>query len=379
MKLLKIVANNFKLCEDNFTISFIPIANKTQEDKEFELHEIDEDLFVYKTLGIVGKNASGKTTSIDLLALVYDIFTDYRIKSARNFFGFSNKVVNIDVTFYHEGCLYRYVTDLYKNPNIIDSTSILFKNQKLFKREYKKSHSKNLFDYEKYEEVTNNTDLPEDTSILYLLLKNIELRGIDYLSEDISYHNYEKMFELYNTLDPNLKLLESIVKIFDDHILSIKMIGENKFEIKYKNHQMREVSSKELYEILSSGTNKGLGLFGFVVCSLKSGIDLIIDEIETHFHKTLVENLINLYKDKSVNKKNATLIFTTHYCELLDLFDRSDNIYISKYEKHITLENMYEKYRIRPELLKSKKFYENAFNTDVDYDALMKFKKELMQ
>ena len=38
------------------------------------------------------------------------------------------------------------------------------------------------------------------------------------------------------------------------------------------------------------------------------------------------------YKYKSVNKKNATLIFTTHYCELLDLFGRSDNIYISKYE-----------------------------------------------
>lgn len=378
MKILKVVANNFKLCEDNFTISFIPIANKTQDDKEFELHEIDEDLFVYKTVGIVGKNASGKTTSVDLLALIYDIFSNYRIKSTSDFFGFSNKVVNIDVTFYHEGFLYRYVTDLYKNPNVIDDTSILFKNQKLFKREYKKSHSKNLFDYQKYEEMTKHADLPEDTSIIYLLLKDIELRGIYYSSEDISYHSYAKMFDLYNALDSNLKLLESIVKMFDDHILGIKMISENKFEIKYTNHKMREVSNKELYEILSSGTNKGLGLFTFVVFSLKSGFDLIIDEIETHFHKTLVENLINLYKDKSVNKKNATLIFTTHYCELLDLFDRSDNIYISKYDKHITLENMYEKYRIRPELLKSKKFYENAFNTDVDYNSLMNFKKELM-
>lgn len=42
MKLLKVVANNFKLCEKNFTISFIPIANKTEEDKEFELQKIDE-------------------------------------------------------------------------------------------------------------------------------------------------------------------------------------------------------------------------------------------------------------------------------------------------------------------------------------------------
>lgn len=378
MKLLRVVANHFKLCEDNFTISFVPIANKTQEDKEFELHEIDEDLFVYKTIGIVGKNASGKTTTTDLLELIYDIFSDYRIHSANNLFGFSNKIINIDVTFYHEGALYRYVTDLCKNKNMMNDTSILFKNQRLFKRNYKKSHSKNLFDYKKYEEMKTNVNLPEDTSIVYLLLRDIELRGMYYSNKDISYHDYVKIFELYNAFDSNLKLLESTVKMFDDHIVGIKMESENKFEIKYKNREVQEVSSRELYEILSSGTNKGLALFAFVIVSLKNGLDLIIDEIEIHFHKTLVENLINLYKDKSVNKKNATLIFTTHYCELLDLFDRSDNIYISKYDQYIKLENMYEKYKIRPELLKSKKYYENAFDTDVDYDALMKFKKELM-
>jgi len=378
MKLLQIKATNFKLCEDSFTISFIPIANKTQEDKEFELHEIDDDLYTYKTVGIVGKNASGKTTSVDLLSVVYDIFSNYRIKSSSDFFKFSNKPVNIDVTFYHEGFLYRYVTDLYKNQNVVDERTILFKNQRLWRREYKKSHSKNLFDYEKYEEMDVNNELPEDTSIIYLVLKNISIRGIYCASDDMDYQTYVAAFNIYNALDPELKLLESIIRMFDDHISSIKMLNENKFELTYHNHQIREVSDQDLYELLSSGTTKGFGLFTFVVFSLKTGCDLIIDEIENHFHKTLVENLINLYKDKTVNKEKATLIFTTHYCELLDLFDRSDNIYISKHEEKIKLENMYEDYHLRPELSKSKKFYENAFHTDVDYEALMNFKKELM-
>lgn len=39
MKLLKVVVNNFKLCEKDYIISFIPIANKTEEDKEFELQK----------------------------------------------------------------------------------------------------------------------------------------------------------------------------------------------------------------------------------------------------------------------------------------------------------------------------------------------------
>ena len=82
MKLLKIVANNFKLCEKEFTISFIPIGNKTMEDKEFELQEIAEDLYVFNTLGIIGKNASGKTTAVELLSVVYDIFSNYRINTS---------------------------------------------------------------------------------------------------------------------------------------------------------------------------------------------------------------------------------------------------------------------------------------------------------
>ena len=166
--------------------------------------------------------------------------------------------------------------------------------------------------------------------------------------------------------------------MFDEHLDNIKIINENKYKIIYTNGLTKEVSNNELYEILSSGTTKGFGLFTFVVYSLKTGCDLIVDEIENHFHKTLVENLVSLYKDKSVNKNNATLIFTTHYCEILDLFGRKDNIYICKYDKAIILENMHNDYKLRSELSKSNKFYQNEFNTNVSYDALMNFKKELM-
>lgn len=113
---------------------------------------------------------------------------------------------------------------------------------------------------------------------------------------------------------------------------------------------------------------KSLGLFMFVAYALKTGTGLIIDEIENHFYKILVEILINLYMDKLVNKNKVTLIFTTHYCEILDLFNRGDNIHISKFQNENNLENMYEKY----------KFYNNEFNANVSYEALMNFKKELM-
>ena len=378
MKILKVVANNFKLCADNFTISFMPTANKTSADKEFELQEIDDDLYVFRTLGIIGKNASGKTTVVELLSVVYDIFSNYRINNSKNIFKFMKKPLHLDITFYYNGAIYRYLTDLDKNKNTVDNVSVFFKNEKLYKREYKKAHIKELFNYDKFEVINLDIKLPEDTSMLYLILKNISLRGVYCSSDDYIYKNYAEAFNIYKLLDNNLKIITSLLKMFDEHLDNIKMINEDKFKIIYTDSRSKEVSNSELYKILSSGTTKGFGLFTFVVYSLRTGADLIIDEIENHFHKTIVENLINLYKDKTVNKKNATLIFTTHYCEILDLFNRTDNIYISKYDKAIVLENMYANYKFRTELSKSNKFYNNEFNTNVSYDALMNFKKELM-
>ena len=108
MKLLRVVANNFKLCEKNFTISFVPTGNKTIVDKEFELQEIADDLYVFSTIGIIGKNASGKTTVVELLSIIYDIFSNYRINTSKNIFKFIDKTLKLDITFYHEGVIYRY-------------------------------------------------------------------------------------------------------------------------------------------------------------------------------------------------------------------------------------------------------------------------------
>lgn len=378
MNILRIVANNFKLCENDFTIDFVPKANKTVYDREFELNEIDDELYVYKTMGIIGKNASGKSTTADLLSVVYDIFSNFRIKNSASIFRHIDDTIKLDITFYYEHYLYRYITNLCKDKDAVDNTTILFSKQRLYRRSYLKSYSRKLYDYEKYEEMISDTLLPDDTSILFNVFKIITFRGIYCPAEDNIYKDYASYFNLYKLLNDNYKIVEAILKMFDEHLENIKMIDNNKFKIMYTNQKDREVSGKELYEILSSGTTKGFGLYTFVVYSLKNGCDLVIDEIENHFHKTLVENLVNLYKDKSVNKNNATLIFTTHYCELLDLFSRNDNIYISKYDKVIHLENMHENYDFRPELSKSNKFYNNAFNTNVDYESLMNFKKDLM-
>ena len=59
------------------------------------------------------------------------------------------------------------------------------------------------------------------------------------------------------------------------------------------------------------------------------------------------------------------------------MFNRQDNIYISKSSDKVYLTSMYEGYNIRTELLKSRQFYNNVFDTAVNYDELMNLKREL--
>ena len=81
MKLLRVRASNFKNCCDNFTIDLIAKSKKTSEDKEYELQMIADDLYVFNTAAFVGRNASGKTTAIELLECGYTILGEFSLEN----------------------------------------------------------------------------------------------------------------------------------------------------------------------------------------------------------------------------------------------------------------------------------------------------------
>ena len=57
MKLLRVKASNFKNCQDDTVIDLVAKSKKTTEDKEYELQEIAEGLYVYSIGAFIGKNA----------------------------------------------------------------------------------------------------------------------------------------------------------------------------------------------------------------------------------------------------------------------------------------------------------------------------------
>ena len=181
-------------------------------------------------------------------------------------------------------------------------------------------------------------------------------------------------FESLNLLGENLT--KEIIKLLDDGIEYIVFDGKDNVRFKRVNSKEVLLTKSEMLGLLSNGTIKGIDLYIRVSLLLKTGGIMIIDEIENCFHKNLVNNLLFLITDTSLNKKNAQIIFSTHYVEILDIFDRRDNIFIlHKKNNKISLENLYEDYEFRTEILKSKKFNNNTFNTLLNYDQLMKVKR----
>lgn len=372
MKLLKVCATNYKNCCDNFTIDFVAKAKKTSEDKEYELQEIADNLFVFNTMALVGKNASGKTSAIELIECCYSILSEFRLEN--QYYNYDN--VKLEIFFYHEGFIYKYNTILKADLDLENKTN--FTEQHIYRKKYYKSKVKEIYADIDFEEIDNLGVLPEDTSIVFFVLKKKSTRAVYFNCEGEGINTYRMIFRAMKAYQISKQVLTKVIKIFDDNIQSLEMIDDKHFKLIYRDN-IKELSDSELIYMLSSGTTKGVLLYIFVVAALENGFDLLIDEVEDHFHKTLVENIISLFKDKTVNKKSATLIFTTHYCELLDLFNRQDNIWIAKSDNKIQLYNMYETYDVRQELLKSRQFYNNAFDTSVNYEDLMALKKELMK
>lgn len=371
MKLLCVKANGFKNAENGFSISLVAQAKKTAEDKEYELQEIADGLFVYNTMAFVGKNASGKTTAVEMLDCAYSILSQFRLEKKM----YSYHGIELTIYFYHDDYIYLYNAQLEENPL---GNSAVFKNQVIYKKKYYKTKINTIFSQDGFKKMNDIGNLPDDTSIVFFVLKQRKSRAMYFSSFHYGLQMYSALFHGISIFHITDNVFTKILRIFDNKVKSLTKLDEHNYEACYDGKKLR-MSDKELYYFLSSGTTKGILLYMLMTASLHYGFDLVVDEIETHFHRTLVENMIQLYKDKNVNKHNASLIFSTHYPELLDLFGRQDNIWVAKMEDKVKLYNVYKDYDVRSELSKSRQFYNNVFQTAVNYEDLMALKKELMR
>lgn len=156
------------------------------------------------------------------------------------------------------------------------------------------------------------------------------------------------------------------------------MDGKTFIHLKFRNEDEIVLNNvRDLEQYLSSGTIKGIITFSMVKEVLQSGGYLLVDEIENHFNKEIVTTIIRFFMDSRLNKKGGTLIFTTHYSELLDEYDRNDGIHIVRNRNGITVENL--SYILKRNDIKKSDAYQSGFlqGTTPMYESYLKLKRNL--
>ena len=378
MKILRISAHGLPLFKDTLTIDFFAQQRVSEDDKEY-LYQISTkpNIYLNTANAFIGINASGKTSVLKVILLALSIINNEPINhvDARNILGGADSVV-FQISFIDADqkiCLLE--TEITSRQSRTGGWIYSIVNEKLWEKNLKAvTTRKVLVDFSGIDPVAtrneNEVFLSDDVSFIIAHNKQtgdrleicslLSFTNVNVLpfTEDIS-------LEIIAFLDPTIERL-FFSKEENKNFIHLKFFGKD--EIILNN-------AADLEQYLSSGTIKGIVTFSMAREVLKTGGYLIIDEIENHFNKEIVMTLLRLFMDSRLNKNGGTLIFSTHYPELLDAYDRNDGISIVRNQHGITVENL-SNMLPRNDIKKSDAYQSGLLEgTTPTYEAYMRLKK----
>lgn len=382
MKILKLSIKGLQNLKNTLNVDFVA-QQRVDNDAKEQMFHVFSNIYTSPTLSFIGINASGKTTILKLISFALGLLNNEPINSisSKEFLDdlYSKQNIIFTAYFYHNGIVYKLETVVGRKINSIDgNTKFVIIDETLYEKEiHKVKTKKSLYDFNdakvKIRRNKNEQYLIEDVSIIVALNKE---QGTNFFLCDMS------DFTDHNMLNVLGQYPKEILTFLDPSIetLSCEPV-EKKVDIRLKFYKKEEItlnSPLALNRYLSSGTIKGLSVFMGAVFSFLEGGYLIVDELENHFNKEIVSTLIRFFMDKKVNKKGATLIFSTHYSELLDEFERNDSIYITKNKDGISAEKLSG--ILKRNDIKKSEIYDSDFleGTVPAYESYIALKKALI-
>lgn len=392
MKLLKLCASGIPLLHDKCEIDFTALQRVTEENAEQMSKLFASELQTFhknNVLSFIGINASGKTTLLKLITFVCRLLNNEPLNSID-----CSEVLDgliegqqavLDIYFYADNKATVPFTDngainLLQTTIVRKDKKYVISHEQLKSKKIDKSvRKKNLFDFTGVEinmsrQHINAEFLLDDVSIMVAFNKRNKEEVM--ITDMLQYTNV-------NQLNISEDCPLELITFFDPSVEYLKLRNNGKdTDICLKFRDKEELILKQMSELnryLSSGTIKGINIFIGAMRTFKTGGYLIVDELENHFNREIVSTLMRFYMDPKVNRQGATLIFSTHYPELLDEFERNDNIYIVRNRQGITADNLSN--ILKRNDIKKSEIYQSDFleGTVPAYDAYMDLKKTLIR
>lgn len=375
MKLLKVKVTGLPLLDESLEIEFVAQQRVSDENAE-AMYQILPKIYQNNVVSVIGINASGKTTLLKILSFVISMLNNESINTiaCREILDGMVEQVLFESYFSTENQQVHYLKTIIGRKK----GRYYIKDEWLYSKDDTKVKSKkSLYQFEHLPvsmvRDANEAFLLEDVSIMVALNKQ-NLGGIQMV--DMLQHTNVNQLSVLESFPPE------VIAFFDPSVEYLRLDQSRKpSDIRLKFRGEEEIvlnHPAELNRYLSSGTIKGINTFVYAMKTFESGGYLIVDELENHFNKEIVSTLIRFYRDKRVNPKGAVLIFSTHYAELLDEFERNDMIYIVRNRNGITAQNLAS--ILKRNDIKKSEAYQSGFleGTVPLYESYMDLKRVLL-
>ncbi len=379
LHLLRIKVSGYRMLSDGTELVLLNHTKVRDEDFDHQIWQLDDHLYTFKTMALVGANSSGKSTVLSLISKVLEFLGTGRFPYAS--FDFRVPQITIAVDFYLEGKVYSYNAEFGRSANEDRSPYASILSESLFTVPYAPYKGRGILHSKMTDVSASLLTVPlGDTSSIINLTKG--QTGYDYLLKPEGFAIYDSRFisSFYSAVKGlDQSIVAAIVKVLDDSLEWVNFLSDNFVSFKRVGQEPMDLPYSAFLSLLSSGTVRGVELFARVYRCLKNGWVFLLDEIECSFHKDLVTLLISLFNDPETNPKGAQLIFTTHFTECLDLLNRQDSIFVcSRNSDVIQVVNLKDGFNVRTDLLKSRQFDNGIFHTNIDYQKRIGLRRSIV-
>lgn len=371
---------NFRSISDLQTISFVATSLKSSKENEsVDKTNIvsDSGMRLLKTVGIYGANASGKSNIIKALEFFCNAVSDLpspesRLSKLAQPFLYQNDSEDTEsffqIVLIIQDKKYRYGFTVKKNQDIKSNLNTISReiitNEWLFGP---KNTNQGKY-FLRTNLVVDKSSLPGNENIAPL-----EYEHTLFLTHAASY-NKDICAVIRNTIKGyitsqfsvrsdfyrfhSIRQIESI-ELKSRFLIFLKSFGLDYVDIYFKNDEESISNSNysldklflikkachdqtlnitlNMQENESEGTKKLFDIAGLLLHAFNipvSGL-IILDEIDSNFHPSLLIKLIALFNDAEINKSNLQLLFTSHDTNLMNpSLMRRDQFYFAEKEEN---------------------------------------------
>ena len=344
------------------------ISRSRNKEVNSSVAKIEDAIYINKIVGIIGGNASGKTSILTALNVIGNILNSPICQfDAEDKFNYIQKLIDKDPSSENQKLMYDFFNDFNssidisfqnlrrKNENTVFKVEMYITEDKEdlsgyytynlevngikkriekeflgFRRKYKDAidpiieindaKEGQVYYINRY--FRNITDIDdtkkEELERKYKFTKTFVTHYIENsanISTDVEYNSKELKYIDWYKKSP--ETLRTLVRVVDPKIKDVMVDTDNKYE---ELLFVLKDGSKITRNMLSTGTERFLNTIRNVIEIIEKNGILLVDEIEQNLHKDLVGLIIKLFGEMS--KNNSQIIFTTLSPEIFDITNK---------------------------------------------------------